>query len=96
MSRLIDADELKERFCEENCGKNRCVDHMDKCAWILSVEESKTVFDADKVVEQLKELKMRYFLTIANTGDVDKDCAYKNIANTIDRAIEIIKGGGVE
>lgn len=54
MSRLIDADELKERFCEENCGKNRCVDHMDKCAWILSVEESKTVFDVDKVVEQLE------------------------------------------
>lgn len=96
MSRLIDADELKERFCEENCGKNRCVDHMDKCAWILSVEESKTAFDVDKVVEQLKQLKMRCFLTIANTGDADKDCAYKNIANTIDRAIEIIKGGGVE
>lgn len=54
MSRLIDADELKERFCEENCGKNRCVDRMDKCAWILSVEESKTVFDVDKVVEQLE------------------------------------------
>lgn len=53
MSRLIDADELKERFCEENCGKNRCVDHMDKCAWILSVEESKTAFDVDKAVEQL-------------------------------------------
>lgn len=52
--RLIDADELKERFCEENCGKNRCVDHMDKCAWILSVEESKTVFDVDNVVEQLE------------------------------------------
>ena len=96
MSRLIDADELKERFCEENCGNNRCVDHMDKCVWILSVEESKTAFDVDKVVEQLKQLKMRYFLTITNTGDADKDCAYKNIANTIDRAIEIIKGGGVE
>ena len=94
--RLIDVEELKERFCEENCGKNRCVDHMDKCAWILSVEESKTAFEVDKVVEQLKQLKMRYFLTIANTGDADKDCAYKNIANTIDRAIEIIKGGGVE
>ena len=49
--RLIDAGELKERFCEENCGKNRCVDHMDECAWILSVEESKTAFDMDKVVE---------------------------------------------
>ena len=52
--RLIDAYELKERFCEENCGKNRCVDHMDKCAWILSVEESKTVFDVDEVVERLE------------------------------------------
>ena len=40
--RLIDADELKERFCEENCGNNRCGDHMDKCVWICSVEESRT------------------------------------------------------
>lgn len=60
------------------------------------IDEQPTAFDVDKVVEQLKQLKMRYFLTIANTGDADKDCAYKNIANTIDRAIEIIKGGGVE
>lgn len=60
------------------------------------IDEQPTAFDVDKVVEQLKELKMRYFLTIANTGDADKDCAYKNIANTIDRAIEIIKGGGVK
>ena len=52
--------------------------------------------DVDKVVEQFKKLKMRYFLTIANTGDADKDCAYKNIANTIDRAIDIVKGGGAE
>lgn len=62
MGRLIDAEELKERFCEENCGKNRCVDHMDKCAWILSVEESKTAFDVDKVVEQLKTKKKQELL----------------------------------
>lgn len=43
--RLIDAGELKERFCEENCGKNRCVDHMDECAWILSVEEAIIIID---------------------------------------------------
>ncbi|NSD49064.1 hypothetical protein [Blautia wexlerae] len=60
------------------------------------IDEQPTAFDVDKVVEQLKQLKMRYFLTIANTGDADKDCAYKNIANTIDRAIDIIKGGRVE
>jgi len=57
------------------------------------IDEQPTVFDVDRVVEQLKELKMRYFLTIANTGDAYKDCAYKNIANTIDRTIDIVKGG---
>ena len=60
------------------------------------IDEQPTVFDVDKVVEQLEQLKMRYFLTIANTGDADKNCAYKNIANAIDKAIEIIKGGGVK
>lgn len=62
----------------------------------MLIDNQPTAFDLDKVVEQLEQLKMRYFLTIANTGDADKDCAYENIANTIDRAIEIIKGGGVE
>lgn len=53
--RLIDADELKERFCKENCGQRTCVDNMDKCVWICSVEESKTAYNVDKVVEQLEE-----------------------------------------
>lgn len=79
--RLIDADELKERFCEENCGKNRCVDHMDKCAWILSVEESKTAFDVDKAVEQLDT----YITKL-----VGKNSAlYQTV-------MQIVKGGGVE
>lgn len=60
------------------------------------IQEESTAFDLDEVVEQLKELKMRYYLTIANTGDKDKDYTYENIANTIDKAIEIVKGGGVE
>jgi hypothetical protein len=81
MSRLIDADELKERFCEENCGKNRCVDHMDKCAWILSVEESKTAFDVDKVVEQLDA----YITKLVGRN-----------AALYQTVIQIVKGGGVE
>lgn len=28
--------------------------------------------------------------------DADKDCAYLNIANAIDRAIEIVKRGGTD
>mgnify|MGYP007076753334 FL=1 len=48
----------------------------------------------EKVVRELRDLKMHYYLTIANTGDADKDCAYLNIANAIDKAIEIVKRGG--
>lgn len=87
MSRLIDADKLKHVI---HCA------YSDDLEIIEKIDEQPTAFDVDKVVEQLKQLKMKYFLTIANTGDADKDCAYKNIANTIDRVIEIIKGGGVE
>ena len=57
-------------------------------------EEQSIAFDTQKVVKELEDLKMRYFLTIANTGDADKDCAYLNTANAIDKAIEIVKRGG--
>lgn len=60
------------------------------------IDEQPTVFDVDKVVGQLKQLKMRYFLTIANTGDKKLDVVYENVGNALDRAIEIVKGGGVE
>lgn len=93
MSRLIDADELIKYIKIWEIGTSISSDQKE---FIDCVNEQLTAFDLDKVVEQLKELKMRYFLTIANTGDVDKDCAYKNIANTIDKAVEIVKGGGVE
>nr|DAL74111.1 MAG TPA: hypothetical protein [Caudoviricetes sp.]DAO49339.1 MAG TPA: hypothetical protein [Caudoviricetes sp.]DAQ26513.1 MAG TPA: hypothetical protein [Caudoviricetes sp.]DAU27627.1 MAG TPA: hypothetical protein [Caudoviricetes sp.]DAV44484.1 MAG TPA: hypothetical protein [Caudoviricetes sp.] len=87
MGRLIDAEELKERFCEENCGKNRCVDHMDKCAWILSVEESKTAFDVDKVVEQLKTKKAR-------TAALQKASEYfEGETDAFEVAIKIVKDG---
>lgn len=91
--RLIDADELIRYIKIWEIGMSISSDQKE---FINCVNEQFTAFDLDKVVEQLKQLKMKYFLTIANTGDADKDCAYKNIANTIDRAIEIIKGGGVE
>lgn len=61
---------------------------------LMEIEEQPTAFDVEKVVRDLRDLKMRYFLTIANTGDADKDCAYLNTANAIDKAIEIVKRGG--
>lgn len=59
------------------------------------IEKMTTVYSVDKVVEELEELKMRYFLTIANTGDEKSDFAYENVGNALDKAIEIVKQGGV-
>ena len=92
--RLIDADDFIKKF---SCAKANTEDENLMCTTVRRmIKEQSTAFDVDEVVEQLKQLKMKYFLTIANTGDADKDCAYKNIANAIDKAVDIVKGGGVE
>lgn len=44
-----------------------------------------------KIIEKLKEEKMSYFLTIANTGDEKLDCAYEQVGDALDKAIEIVK-----
>ena len=45
----------------------------------------------EKIIEKLEEEKMSYFLTIANTGDEKLDCAYGQVGNALDKAIEIVK-----
>lgn len=60
------------------------------------IDEQPTAFDLDKVVEQLKDLKAMYWFSIANTGDKKLDFTYENVGNALDRAVDIVKGGGVE
>ena len=45
----------------------------------------------EKIIEKLEEEKMSYFLTISNTGDEKLDCAYEQVGNALDKAIEIVK-----
>lgn len=98
--RIIDADKLLE--CVEmsmlnntHRNGNAALCHVSEHRhFVEMIVEQPTAFDVEKVVRALRDLKMRYYLTIANTGDVDKDCAYLNTANAIDRAIEIVKRGG--
>ena len=86
MSRLIDADKIIDSLGMSD---------MDFAIGAV-IDEQPTVFDVDKVVEQLEQLKMRYFLTIASTGDKKFDIAYENIGNVLDRVVDIVKEGGVE
>ena len=102
MSRLIDADKLilhlndyalQEApfgYNDSKCQKE-IYETIQEC--MKAVEEQPTAFDVEKVVRELKNLKMRNYLTVANTGDTDNDYAYMNIANAIDNAIDIVKRG---
>ena len=59
------------------------------------IQNMPTAYSVDRVVEELEALKRIYFLTIANTGDEKSDFAYENVGNALDKAIEIVKHGGV-
>ena len=91
--RLIDADELIKYIKIWEIGTSISSDQKE---FINCVNEQLTVFDLDKVVKQLKDLKAMYWFSIANTGDKKLDIAYENVGNALDRVIEIVKGGGVE
>jgi hypothetical protein len=84
--RLIDADKIIDSL------GNSDIDFAIGAV----IDEQPTVFDLDKVVKQLKDLKAMYWFSIANTGDKKLDIAYENVGNTLDRVIEIVKGGGIE
>ena len=99
--RLIDADLLKENILKwlkpSKPDETEMIEITDTLvSTMIEIEKQPTAFDVNKVVKQLKQLKMRYFLTIANTGDKKLDIAYENVGNALDRVIEIIKGGGIE
>ena len=92
--RLIDADALVKDLSYLYTKNHIPVDMRAK-EILTTIMEQPTAYDIDKVVEELEELKMRYFLTIANTGDEKSDFAYENVGNVLDKAIEIVKQGGV-
>ena len=91
MSDLISRSELIKEL-NKYCGNQRYLVSEN----IREIINNQPIaYSVAKVVEELKELKMRYFLTIANTGDEKTDFAYENVGNALDKAIEIVKQGGV-
>ena len=93
MGRLIDADDLIEYIKIWDIGNSISSDQKE---FIDCVNRQPTAFNADEIVKQLKDLKAMYWVSIANTGDEKLDVAYEKVGNALDRAVEIMKGGGVE
>ena len=89
--RLIDADALIEAMKKTESEYENAMTCPSWWSAFNVISEQPTAYDINKVVEELEELKMRYFLTIANTGDEKSDFAYENVGNALDKAIEIVK-----
>ena len=102
--RLIDADKLiqemrkwywdkeKQKAAENDVSPMDLFTHLA----ITTVQEQPTAFDVDKVVEQLEEVEK------IMTSPVTEDCFGEECRASdcticlISKAIEIVKGGGVE
>ena len=90
---LIDADKLKHVI---HCAYSDDLEILEK------IDEQTTAFDLDKVVEQIESIKGKE--QEACTDEQCENCKYFNdcwdgdmIDNlALDKAIEIVKGGGVE
>ncbi|MGN0472225.1 MAG: hypothetical protein ACI4F8_05215 [Lachnospiraceae bacterium] len=94
MSDLISRSELIDYFYY-GIDDKPIIDGISDRKIIDIIKKQPTAYSVAKVVEKLEELKTRYFLTIANTGDEKSDFAYENVGNALDKAIEIVKQGGV-
>ena len=93
--RLIDADALIEAMKKTESEYENAMTCPSWWSAFNVISEQPTAYDPDKVVEELEEMKMRYFITTANTGDEKSYFAYENVGNALDKAIEIVKQGGV-
>lgn len=88
MRRLIDADAFERTVMFG--------DAEDMQDVIYALRDYPTAYDLDKVVEQLEDVRMRYYFTYANTGNKTNDEVWEKVSRAVDNAIEIVKGGGVD
>lgn len=91
--RLIDADQLIEHLKDTYNHEKDVINSY----WLLNtlidkVDEVPTAYDVDKVVEQLKSESARW----QDSGDAYNDEKEKGVAIGFRKAIEIVKGGGVD
>ena len=97
MGRLIDADKLLETLqdLEPHC-ENKDYEYgmLNTMRYYMPkiINDEPTVFDVDKVVEQLEEVKNKDTEIALDEAQKERCFWY---AQGMNRAIEIVKGGGI-
>lgn len=93
--RMIDADELKTQLYEAIM-VNEDMDCLDFLRVESLIDAQPTAYDVDKVVEQLREQQEKLETDIfARESDNWYGQCCNGIHEGIDKAIEIVKAGGV-
>ena len=96
MGRLIDADKLLEetRKDRDYAEKNGFLDmYYERQALIDRIEAQPTAYDVEKVAELLEEVKNKDTEIALDEAQKERCFWY---AQGMNRAIEIVKGGGVD
>lgn len=90
--RLIDADVLIEHFEKIKKESSSLVDIAHIIGFQSVIDAQPTAYEPDKVVEQLEDRKSLMLETLKiSEADIDRGRIYG-----MDKAIEIMKGGGVK
>ena len=96
MGRLIDADKVVEHLEKVKKESASLVDMAHILGFQSVIDVQPTAYNVDKVVEQLEEVEK------IMTSPVNRDCFGEECRASdctvclISKAIEIVKGGGVE
>ena len=102
---MEDIEKMQNKFEDRLVNVNDVIEAVDKHTRedetldediSVILEEVKTAFDKEEVIEELENLRAQYFITIANTGDEKLGFAYKYIWNALDHAIKIVEKGGIQ
>lgn len=99
MSRLIDADLLKENILKwlkpSKPDETEMIEVADALvSTMMEIDEQPTAFDVDKVVEQLEKLADEANDKILEAGGLQ--LYYDGYEDAMRTAVEIMKGGGAD
>lgn len=88
MERLIDADKFKGKVIASHTGSG--------VIKLIAIDEVPTAYDPDKVVEQLEKLKSLVPVNRVLDDIVNDKPKELGMLIAYEKAIEIVKGGGVD
>ena len=89
MIRLIDEDKLIHVLANDFCEGKKTLGQV--------IDNQPTVFDVDKVIEQIEDIRANFDCKLCKYNDGENTICSEDCSDAlIDILLEIVKGGGIE